>query len=66
MYLDHLIKKIRCMGVTKIVHGRVFLNSTELSTVQAVASIVPDGVQEIFSRRLACLPRAYLIVLKVR
>lgn len=53
------------MGVTKTVDGTVFLSSSELSTVQAVASIVPDSVQEIFSRRLACLPRAYFIVLKV-
>ena len=53
------------MGVTKVIDGKVCLNTSGLSVVQAVASMVPDGIQEIFSRRLACLPRAYIIVLKV-
>lgn len=36
------------------------------STMQEVGSMVPEALQEVFSFRLADLPRAYIIILKVR
>lgn len=42
------------------------LPSHDHAFIQSVASVVPEGLQEVFSRRLACLPRAHVIVLKVR
>lgn len=42
------------------------LPSHDHAFIQSVASVVPEGLQEVFSRRLSCLPRAHVIVLKVR
>lgn len=45
--------------------GVFSLSRYDLAMVQTLASVVPEGLQEVFSRRLACLPRSYVIVLKV-
>lgn len=66
LYLELLIEISRLLAPGKVDGGCYFLNSYEYSTLQALSSVVPDRLQEVFSRRLACLPRSYIIVLKVR